>query len=269
MGVVVAVLALVGGGLYAYYGYAPAPERPPSTASATEETLEIAGLTRTFAAYRPANLPPGAPLLLMLHGSLQDGEAIRSATGYGFEVLADRHGFAGYSNGGHMALRLATEAPDRVAGLAMVAASLPTEANNLCGPLQRPIPALTMSGTADPINPYSGGEVSIFGFQSRGNVLSAADTARELARVNGILEPPTTRALPHQQDAGNTSVVVDEYRQAGKASITQYTVVGGGHVVPNPTYRFMRILGPTTHNVDAPSAIWDFFSAVPPDPRSR
>src|SRR5262245_37535393 len=61
---------------------------------------------------------------------------------------------AGYSNGGQMALRMATEAPQQISAIAAVAASLPTADNYTCAPQIQPMAALLMNGTRDPINPY-------------------------------------------------------------------------------------------------------------------
>lgn len=52
------------------------------------------GLKRTYRTYLPKGLVKGAPLLMVMHGSGQDGRQIRIETGYEFERLADEHGFA-------------------------------------------------------------------------------------------------------------------------------------------------------------------------------
>jgi polyhydroxybutyrate depolymerase len=38
-----------------------------------------------------------------------------------------------------------------------------------------------------------------------------------------------------------------------------YTVHGGGHVVPQPAFRYPRMLGRTTGDLDAPSSALQFF----------
>jgi len=43
-----------------------------------------------------------------------------------------------------------------------------------------------------------------------------------------------------------------------------YTVLGGGHVVPNRYYRYPQNVGRMTDDLDAPAVIWDFFSKLPP-----
>lgn len=107
---------------------------------------------------------------------------------------------AGYSNGGQMVFRLAAEMPERLAAIAAIAANLPGGDDNACAPMGTPLPVLTMAGTADPISPYAGGEVTIFGFSPRGEVLSADDTAQTFVRLNGLASATDRRTLPHQPD---------------------------------------------------------------------
>ena len=113
--------------------------------------------------------------------------------------LAPHQVFAfGYSNGGQLAFRLAIEEPRLVRAVAAAGANLPTPASCSCaleGPTAR---VLLVSGTKDPISPYNGGEVTLFGLSSRGRCLSAQATAAEFARRNGgaygyAVTPPAGR----------------------------------------------------------------------------
>lgn len=88
-GLLVALAALL-----AYFVYAPDPERPPLAGTLSEGTMEVAGLTRRYRSYVPKGLPKGAALVLVMHGSGEGPQLIRASTGYGFERLADQHGFA-------------------------------------------------------------------------------------------------------------------------------------------------------------------------------
>lgn len=170
----------------------------------------------------------------------------------------------GYSNGGHMAMRLAVETPDLIAGAALVSASLPTEDNNDCTRSGQPVPVLVMAGTDDPINPFGGGVVSLFGFQPRGTVISPTATAQYFAGLAGYTDAPQPTTLPHQPDSGDTAVQVIDYRAEGKPEVIEYIISGGGHVVPQPVVQAQRILGKMTHDVDAPAVIWDFFARQKP-----
>lgn len=87
-------LITVGAMLFWYFIYSPEPEAPQLSGTLTKATIEVGGLTRTYRSYVPKGLPKGAPLLFVMHGSGQNGAQIRIETGYEFERLADRHGFA-------------------------------------------------------------------------------------------------------------------------------------------------------------------------------
>jgi polyhydroxybutyrate depolymerase len=88
-----ALLALVAA-LFAYFLYTPAPELPPLSGTLSKGTMDVAGVKRNYRTYVPKGLPKGAPLVLVMHGSGEGTQAIREGTGYGFERLADQHGFA-------------------------------------------------------------------------------------------------------------------------------------------------------------------------------
>ena len=307
-------VALIGGA-YLYLVPAPSVADPPLSGALGHEKLQVDGRSRTYLSYVPAGLPADAPVLVVLHGSFQSGETIRTATGAEFDQLADGHGFVvvytdgygqgwndcrqlaatparqqdvsdvefisdivaemsdrygtsadryfavGYSNGAQMALRLASEVPGRLRGLALISANIPAADNNLCSGVGSEVPTVVMSGTADPISPFEGGPVTIFGFSPRGDVVSAAETTQAFVRSNGIASDPTTYALPHRDESGDTSVSVVDFREPGKAPVRQYVVEGGGHVVPTRIQGFGRIFGASTFDVDAPTAIWDFFIA--------
>jgi polyhydroxybutyrate depolymerase len=327
----IGAVALVCAGAYGYFVHSAKPAEPRLSTPVTVDTISVDDRARTYRAFVPADLPPGSPLLFVLHGSQQDGKTIRTATGYGFDKLAERHKFAviypdgykrgwndgrtaavtparkedvddegliaalverfrrrdgidparvfvtGFSNGGQMAFRLAARTPERIAAIAVIGAGLPTPDQWAVTEPKRPLPVLLIAGTRDPIMPYGGGEASIFGFQKRGTVLSAEATARAFAEVNGITEPPASwppTGLPLNGSGGADGPLVIEtrYSQPGKAPVVAFTVSGGGHTIPNPDYRFPRLMGRTDHTLNAPAAIWAFFSEAmqtdaPPRPR--
>ncbi|MBA3944513.1 MAG: polyhydroxybutyrate depolymerase [Herpetosiphonaceae bacterium] len=320
-GAIVGASALAVAAVYRYFAYAPSPVQPTFNAEVVKDRITIDGRERTYTAIIPRALPAGAPLLFVFHGSLQDADGMRVATGYGFDTLAEQERFiviypngykgnwhdcrtaadyparteniddnglvlgliarfhdaygidrarvfaAGYSNGGQLVFRFAAEMPERFAGLAAIAATQPTPDNFECDASGRPVPMLLMSGTRDPIAPYNGGVISLFGFKPRGTALSALETARHFAQINSITAPPTTSALDHRETSGDTRVTLTTYAEDNKDPVIVYTIMNGGHVVPNPIYSAPRLVGRTTHDVDAPRAIWTFFAGLPPRPQ--
>lgn len=87
-------LVVLAAGLLAYFLYTPGPELPQLSGTLNKASMEVAGLQRSYRTYVPRGLPKGAPLVLVMHGSGEGPQAIREGTGYGFERLADEHGFA-------------------------------------------------------------------------------------------------------------------------------------------------------------------------------
>ncbi|MDQ7842789.1 MAG: PHB depolymerase family esterase [Armatimonadota bacterium] len=68
------------------------PLLPPATGASVSRTIDIGGVRRTFLLYVPPALPAGraVPLVFVLHGG---GGTGRRMERFGFNVLADRHGF--------------------------------------------------------------------------------------------------------------------------------------------------------------------------------
>ena len=179
-----------------------------------------------------------------------------------YDVDPDRVFAAGMSNGGHMVYRLAFEAPDLLAGAASVMANLPTPANSGCRASGEPVPMLILTGTEDAINPYQGGEVEVYG-ESRGAVQSALDSARYWAGLAGYQDEGQSRIWPESSPDDGTSIESLSWNASGQPAVTLVTVKGGGHTFPHPVYSGPRILGRSSHEVDAAELVWSFFSSYP------
>jgi polyhydroxybutyrate depolymerase len=307
--------AIVASGLFYYYFYSPRPEMPQLSGAATRAVVHVGNLDRTYLAYVPAQLSRPAPLVLVLHGSFMNGEMMRKGTGYEFDVLADRHGFAvvypdgyesnwndcrrtaaypakrlniddmsflraiiqrfrmmnggagspvfavGYSDGGEMAHRLAIEAAPEIEAIATIEANLPAANDSLCQAGGQPSRAAIISGTDDPVMPFGGGEITLFGLTAgRGEMRSAPQTAEYYVAAHHIADAPETTRLPHKESWDKTSVEQLVWSRDGSPVVEFYTIKGGGHVIPQPAYRWPRFLGRQTEDLNAPAAIWAFFA---------
>ena len=82
------------GALFGYFIYSPAPEIPHLSGTLTKGSIEVGGLKRIYMTYVPRGLAKGAPRVVVMHGSGENASRIRAETGYGFDRLADEHGFA-------------------------------------------------------------------------------------------------------------------------------------------------------------------------------
>lgn len=170
---------------------------------------------------------------------------------------------AGHSNGGHMAFRMAFEAPELVAGIGAIGANLPVEDNLDCERSGKAVATIIMNGTEDPVNPYAGGLVEVYGDVSRGEVLSAEDSARYWARLAGYRGDPQHAVWPERAPGDDTRVESSRWSGEGRPPVVLVSVLGGGHTLPHPVFRLPRILGPTSHEFDTAEVIWAFFDGPP------
>jgi polyhydroxybutyrate depolymerase len=176
----------------------------------------------------------------------------------------DRVYVTGISNGGAMVLRLAQEVPRFARAYAAIGSSLPVPENLSITPVREPVSLLLMDGTADPIVPWNGGEVSLYGvLVRRGRVVSARasiDYFRELAGLDGA---PVVTRLPDLDTSDGSTVERTSWSAPGKRTVVLYRIEGGGHGVPNPGTRLPRVLGHGNRDIHAANEIWDFFRAAP------
>ena len=309
------IVVLVLGALSIYFLYSPNSQVPQLSGQLSKGSIQAGGLTRTYLTYVPHGLRKEASILLVLHGSGENGRQMRRATGYGFERLADECNFAvvypdgyegywnacnlvgdysanklnvndvgyltslvdklitelgvdprrvfatGISRGGHMAFRLALEAPSRFRAVAAVGANVPVPENFKCKPGQGTSSIMIMNGTKDPLNPFDGGDVSFFGLLKRGKVRSSRESGQYFADLNNIVHPPETK---ESQLADGVHVRQVLWREDSKPEVELVAIIGGGHVIPQPYWRAPRLLGPTPKQPNGPALIWDFFERQQP-----
>ena len=165
----------------------------------------------------------------------------------------------GYSNGGHMAFRVGIEVPHRIAGIAVAGASLPVAADSDCSTTGATPPVMQVSGTGDNWNPYDGGEAGNGRYARRGHVMSALDSAIAFARRNGITTDAIIEPLPDQARWDGTWVTRYSFLRDGKPFVVLYGITNGGHVFPQPVYRFPRMYGTTTDELHMPEVAVEFF----------
>lgn len=164
----------------------------------------------------------------------------------------------GLSNGGHMALRLALEAPDLVAAVAPMASNLPADTYMDCEPSGEPVNIAFVAGTHDPINPYEGGLVKILWDESRGMVQSAPESAAYFAGLAGY-DTAAEQARLDDTEYEDDSWIRSEHWRGRDQRVALYTLVGGGHIFPSRNTHFGKLLGGDNRDLDAADLIWTFF----------
>lgn len=155
----------------------------------------------------------------------------------------------GMSNGGYMSYRLACELSHRIAAVASVTGSMTDSTRFYCQP-PRPVPAMQVHGTTDPIVNYNG----LFTSMPVENVVSF------WVNYNQCTVPADTTVIPNTNTADNCTAIKLEYTNgSGGAEVWFYKIDNGGHTWPSglidiPSY------GNTNRDFSASVAIWDFFS---------
>jgi polyhydroxybutyrate depolymerase len=146
----------------------------------------------------------------------------------------------GLSNGAYMANRLGCDLSDRIAAIGPVAGQLMM---STCA-TKRAVPVMYFHGDADPIVSY----------QNNGWP-GAQDSAKAWAERNGC-------ALTTTQTYSKGDATCATYSSCkDNADVTLCTISGGGHTWPGGTP--VPFLGKTSQDIDATSAMWDFFTKHP------
>jgi polyhydroxybutyrate depolymerase len=167
----------------------------------------------------------------------------------------------GYSNGGHLLFRAAFEDPAEFTGLAVIGAHLPVPEEEDCRHANKAVSIFLVSGTDDPVSPWTGGEVQIPGGGSPGHVLSAAASAELFQKLAGAPETPIVEVYPDRDTADGARVETRRWVAKGGAEVVLMIVYGGGHTLPYPTANFpAQFVGGTSRDLDGAKVIWDFFA---------
>jgi polyhydroxybutyrate depolymerase len=167
---------------------------------------------------------------------------------------------SGISDGGFMTMRLGCQLADKIAAIAVVAATMPTNDANTCDP-GRPVPVVLFHGSADSLVPAIGGNMTA---GTGGEIQSVNATMQLWATIEGCSTIPAVAYLPVLVNDGTTVV---EYAYGGcrqGASAIFYDIIGGGHTWPGgEQYLPAAVIGRTSHNIDASSVSWEFFKSHP------
>jgi len=157
----------------------------------------------------------------------------------------------GISNGGFLTSRLACELSNRIAAVAVVAATM--DKGEGYAPV-RPMPVIYMHGSKDPLFSGKGGKFFGRRFYSLDEVLKV------WANLDQCGPNPIITNIPdHARDS--TSIVKEEYSNPVTGfKVIGYNIINGGHTWPGGwQYLPKFIVGKTTKNLNACEVIWQFF----------
>jgi len=159
--------------------------------------------------------------------------------------INEKHVFAsGFSGGGQMAYRMGITMPQKFKAISAMVANMPTIENMDCTESKMPIATMIINGTADPVNPYTGGEMKSAGLTS-GNVRSTDESFQYWAKLDGYAGEPTKGILPDAETTNDITVESYTYKKSGKPEVTLLKVINGKHEFPK--------------DIDLFTETWEFF----------
>lgn len=138
----------------------------------------------------------------------------------------------GTSGGGHMAYKLALTMPQKFRAITAIIANLPDSSNMDCSGANIPISVMIVNGTADPINPYNGGNVVIPGVVL-GNVRSTENTFHYWSELAGYKGEPVKKLLEDTDPSDGKTIERYTFSAKGKPEVVLLKVIGGKHDYPN------------------------------------
>lgn len=150
---------------------------------------------------------------------------------------------SGVSGGGQMAFKMGMRLPGTFRAIAAVVANMPTAENMDCVAEGKPIATLIINGTADPVNPYQGGEMKA-GIPL-GTVVSTDETFQYWAGLAGYKGKPEKTILPDPIPDNEVTMEQFTYKKKGKPEVTLIKVVNGTHGRPA--------------DMDFYTEVWSFF----------
>jgi polyhydroxybutyrate depolymerase len=177
----------------------------------------------------------------------------------------------GPSNGGIFSHRVGAELSERIAAIAPVIGGMAPGVAKKFNP-RKPVPVLMINGTDDPLVPFGGGEIRLFGRGGRGEIIPTDKAVKKWVAHNGCRAEPVVGDMP-DTDPGDGTRVRKAVHSGGRqnSEVILYTVEGGGHTWSGGNqYLPKAMIGRLSRDMDATKIIWDFFSkhrreGIPPE----
>ena len=171
----------------------------------------------------------------------------------------------GMSNGAMMVFRLGLQMPE-LAAFAAVSGSM--AAMSRCPePPRAEVAALIISGDADPLVPFDGGQVGFHNTSPRGDVVAVPEAYARWAQAHGHDPSSSTQQLMPARLPGDATAAKLRYPgpTLEQSDVALVRIAGGGHVEPSIVHRYgklyLRLVGPQSSAFESAELAWEFFKA--------
>ncbi|UCE06729.1 MAG: hypothetical protein JSW07_01425, partial [bacterium] len=167
-----------------------------------------------------------------------------------YRINNDQIYACGHSGGGAMSSKLACELNHRIAAIANEGGGITSGIAEKVN-IKRPMPFLSIHGTADRNNPYNTGVPNY-------NLLSAEEVVSFWIDHN-VCSNPDTSEIPDINPSDGCTVEKITYTNTGaNTKVVFYKVINGGHTWPGSAYDIPSV-GNTNRDISASEEIWNFF----------
>jgi polyhydroxybutyrate depolymerase len=141
----------------------------------------------------------------------------------------DKQVFAsGFSGGGQMAYKMAITMPGSFKAVCAMVANMPTPENMDCQESKMAVPTMIINATADPVNPYTGGEMNTAGL-TLGTVQSTDQSFNYWAQLAGYKGKPQKTVLQDPDTTNDITIERYTYKKKNKPEVTLLKVNNGKH----------------------------------------
>jgi polyhydroxybutyrate depolymerase len=148
-----------------------------------------------------------------------------------YKVDARKVFASGFSGGGQMAYRMGITMPSKFRAISAMVANMPTNENMDCSESKMAVATLIINGTADPVNPFQGGEMKSSGV-TLGSVRSTEESFRYWAALSGYSGTPVKTVLPDADPSNDITVESYTFKKRKKPEVTLLKVINGKHQFP-------------------------------------
>ncbi|MCE7038805.1 PHB depolymerase family esterase [Dyadobacter sp. CY312] len=135
---------------------------------------------------------------------------------------------SGFSGGGQMAYKMAITMPETFKAVCAMVANMPTPENMDCQESKKAVPILIINGTADPVNPYTGGEMKTAGL-TLGTVQSTDQSFAYWVKLAGYEGDAKSKTLPDPDTTNAITIESFTHKKRNKPEVTLLKVNNGKH----------------------------------------